>query len=69
MTLQQIYTIKKRFSGLQLNTSVTGMFDNKNWACVFKICFLTQEEMGDLLNHLNEINATYFFGTIGIHIQ
>ena len=69
MTLQQIYTIKKRFDGLKLNTSVTGMFSNKDWACSFEICFLTPNQMADLLNYLNEINAIYFFGRIGIHIQ
>ena len=69
MTLEQIREIKANYQGLELNTSVTGMFSNKSWASLWKIKFIQPQEMKNLIKYLDDNDLIYFFGSAGIHIQ
>ena len=61
--------IKSEFKGLKLNKSVTGMFDNKDWACVFEIKFMNDEEVEKLISYLKFNRLIWFIGRTGVHIQ
>lgn len=69
MTLQQISKIKSEFKGLKLNTSTTGMFTNKDWACTFEIELMIEDDMDRLIAYLKYNRLIWFIGRSGLHIQ
>lgn len=69
MTFKQIREIKSKYQGLILKTNVTGMFTNKDWASVWEIKFMNEQDMKNLIMYLDDNKLRYFFGTAGIHIQ
>lgn len=69
MTFKQIREIKVKFNGLTLNTQLTGMFSNAHWASVWKIEFMQEQEIKDLLKYLDDNCLIYFIGRAGLHIQ
>lgn len=66
---KQIREIKAKFDGLTIDTHLTGMFSNAHWASVWKIEFLQEQEIKDLLKYLDDNRLIYFFGRAGLHIQ
>lgn len=69
MTFKQIREIKSKYEGLTLKTNVTSMFNNKDWASVWEIKFMNEQNIKNLIKHLDDNKLCYFFGTVGIHIQ
>lgn len=69
MMFKQIREIKANFNGLTLDTQQTGMFNNAHWASLWKIEFLQEQEIKDLLKYLDDNRLIYFFGRAGLHIQ
>lgn len=69
MTFKQIREIKAKHDGLELNTYQTHMFNNENWASLWKIKFMDEQDMKDLFKYLDENDLNYFIGRAGIHIQ
>lgn len=69
MTFKQIREIKAKFNGLTLDTQSTWMFNNVHWASLWKIKFMQDREIKDLLKYLDDNRLLYFFGRAGLHIQ
>lgn len=69
MTLQQISKIKSEFEGLKLNTFLTRMFTNKDWACTFEIKFMDENEMDKFIAYAKFNRLIWFIYRAGIHIQ
>lgn len=69
MTFKQIREIKAKYDGLTLKTNLTNMYTNKQWASVWIINFMNEQDMKNLIKYLDDNDLCYFFGTVGIHIQ
>lgn len=69
MTFKQIRAIKAKFEGLTLVTNRTYMFNNEQWSSLWKINFLQEQDMKDLINYLDDNNLSYFWGRAGLDIQ
>lgn len=69
MTYQQIREIKDKYQGLTLDTYLTHMFNNVHWASSWKIEFMQEQDMKDLIKDLDDNDLNYFFGRAGLHIQ
>lgn len=69
MTFKQIREIKANHDGLELNTYQTNMFNNAQWASLWTIKFMTEQDMKDLFKYLDDNCLIYFIGRAGIHIQ
>ena len=69
MMFKQIREIKAKFDGLTLDTHQTWMFNNAHWASLWKIEFMQEQEIKDLLKYLDDNRLIYFIGRSGLHIQ
>ena len=69
MTFKQIREIKAKYEGLTLKTNLTNMYTNKQWASVWIIKFMNEQDMKNLIKYLDDNDLCYFFETVGIHIQ
>lgn len=69
MMFKQIREIKAKFDGLTLDTQLTGMFNNAHWASLWKINFMQDQDIKDLLKYLDDNRLVYFIGRSGLHIQ
>lgn len=69
MTFKQIREIRAKNEGLILNRDYTHMFTNSEWASQWKIKYMNEWDMKDLIKYLDENNLNYFFGRQGIYIQ
>ena len=69
MMFKQIREIKAKFNGLTLDTQLTGMFNNAHWASLWKINFMHDQDIKDLLKYLDDNRLVYFIGRAGLHIQ
>ena len=69
MTFKQIREIKAKFAGLTLNPYQTYMFNNTQWASLWKINFLMKSDIENLFKYLDDKGLSYFFGRAGLHIQ
>lgn len=69
MTFKQIREIKAKYEGLTLKTNVTGMFNYKDWASVWEIKFMNEQDMNNLIKYLDDNDLCFFFGKASIHIQ
>lgn len=66
---KQIREIKAKFDGLTLDTQLTGMFNNADWASVWKIEFMHERDIKDLLKYLDDNRLSYFICGYGLDIQ